>query len=71
MIQPKLEDFKLILNRLHELRDERDRLIFANTPPWNKEVLDEFDRIKYWVGRYEGVLLRMREYDREKQWHGG
>ncbi len=71
MIQPKLEDFQLVIDRLHELRDERDRLVFANTPPWSREVVEEFDNIKYWTARYEDILRSMREYDRKRLWHGG
>ncbi len=71
MIQPTLEQYREALDRLHALKDKRDQICMDNTPPWSDEVLEQFDDLKYWIFQTENRLQRMRQFDREQQWHGG
>ena len=71
MIQPTLNDYRAVLDKIQALKNQRDQICMDNTPPWNDEVLTQFEEVKYWLFKEQNLLQRMREYDREKQWHGG
>ena len=71
MIQPTLNDYRAVLDKIEALKNQRDQICMDNTPPWSDEVLDELEEVKYWLFKEQNLLQRMREYDREKQWHGG
>ncbi len=71
MIQPTLNDYRAALDKIEALKNQRDQICMDNTPPWSEEVLDQLEEVKYWLFKEQNLLQRMREYDREKQWHGG
>ena len=71
MIQPTLNDYRAVLDKIQALKNQRDQICMDNTPPWSDEVLTQFEEVKYWLFKEQNLLQRMREYDREKQWHGG
>ena len=71
MIQPTLNDYRAVLDKIEALKNQRDQICMDNTPPWSDEVLDELEEVKYWLFKEQNLLQRMREYDREQQWHGG
>ena len=71
MIQPTLNDYRAVLDKIQALKNQRDQICMDNTQPWNDEVLTQFEEVKYWLFKEQNLLQRMREYDREKQWHGG